>query len=147
MRYLPLRDRFEAKVQCTESCWLWRGARYPAGYGVIWSGGKNVFAHRASWELAHGQIPDGQCVLHRCDNPSCVNPEHLFLGTKGENCSDRSAKGRDAFGESNGMAKLTDERVRSIRRDQRSDTVLGHIYGVSRMAIAYVRARRTWRHV
>jgi hypothetical protein len=147
MRYPQFRERFEAKVERTESCWLWRGARYPVGYGVIWRDGKNVFAHRAAWELVHGVIPDGLYVLHKCDNPPCVNPAHLFLGTKGENCTDRSMKGRDAFGVANGLAKLTDDKVRCIRSDARSTTQIAKDYGVSRACIYAVKELQTWRHV
>lgn len=147
MRFPPLAERLASKTRRTDSCWLWTGARREAGYGVIWYQGRSISTHRAAWELAHGPISEGSCVLHRCDTPSCVNPTHLFLGTKGENCSDRSAKGRDSHGEAHYLAKLTEERVREIRLSDRSNTELARKHGVSREAIRAARERRTWRHV
>jgi hypothetical protein len=98
----PLRDRFEARTsRHAGACWLWTGSRSAEGYGSIRVDGKMRKAHRVAWELANGPIPagagaHGTCVLHRCDNPSCVNPDHLFLGTNADNARDRQAKGRTA---------------------------------------------------
>ena len=91
--------RFWAKVQKTDSCWLWTAAKNRFGYGRFMLNGKVVRAHRVAWTLAYGQIPEGAgfhgtCVLHLCDNPMCVNPSHLVLGTQGENCRDMASKGR-----------------------------------------------------
>jgi hypothetical protein len=92
-------DRFWSKVEKTEICWNWMGALCSSGYGNFitsdrrWSG-----AHRLSWEWANGPIPAGLCVLHRCDNRKCVRPEHLFLGSEGDNTNDMVAKGRANFG-------------------------------------------------
>jgi len=88
-------DRFWSKVQKTENCWLWMGARTKLGYGQ--RGGRKTgrrYTHRLSWEMRFGPIPEGLCVLHHCDNPPCVNPDHLFLGTKKDNTQDMIAKGR-----------------------------------------------------
>lgn len=89
--------RFWSKVALTESCWLWTGATTPFGHGTIWlgsSGEGRGYAHRVSWELAHGPIPVDVCVLHHCDTPACVRPEHLFLGTQADNMRDMASKGR-----------------------------------------------------
>lgn len=89
-------DRFWANVQQTTGCWPWTGAT-SRGYGKILDHGQMKSVHRVSWELTYGSIPDGLGVLHRCDNPPCVRPEHLFLGTATDNNRDRDVKGRNGF--------------------------------------------------
>ena len=89
-----LEQRFWAKVETADDCWVWMGARMPRGYGVLNTRGSANLAHRLAWEIAHGAIPDGLSVLHRCDNPPCVRPEHLFLGTQADNQRDMASKGR-----------------------------------------------------
>lgn len=113
--------RFWNKVQKTDSCWNWTGAT-TYGYGVMGRGRSDegiMRAHRFSWELHIGPIPNGLWVLHHCDNPSCVNPEHLFLGTQTDNMQDASRKGRlnvsKGAGEANVRAKLTWGKVFAIR--------------------------------
>lgn len=88
-------DRFGAKVNVTETCWLWTGATNNWGYGSFWNGSRNVAAHRWSYEKFVGPIPDGSFVLHSCDVPNCVNPMHLFLGDHLDNMADMVAKGRE----------------------------------------------------
>lgn len=90
-------ERFWNKVLKTDDCWTWTSAKSRKGYGLFWDGNKFVRAHRASYVLAFGPIPDGMCVCHHCDNPSCVRPDHLFIGTNADNVHDSIAKGRFRF--------------------------------------------------
>ena len=107
---LTLEQRFWIKVKKTRNCWLWTGSTVLDGYGVIHDG-KNRGAHRVSWQIHHGPIPNGMCVLHHCDNPPCVRPEHLFLGTKRDNALDSINKGRHIR-----HWWLTDDDIRTIRK-------------------------------
>ena len=91
--------RFWSYVTKTDDCWPWTGSIHNTGYGRMKAKHKQVFVHRVSWEMSNGPIPNGMFVLHRCDNPPCVRPDHLFLGTKGDNNRDRVAKGRSAGGQ------------------------------------------------
>lgn len=94
MLLLKTVHRFNAGISKTsKGCWEWKGATSVDGYGKFKSFGEQL-AHRVSWVLHRGNIPDGKCVLHKCDNPPCVNPEHLFIGTKDDNNKDRALKGR-----------------------------------------------------
>lgn len=110
-----LAERFWAKVNKTPDCWLWGGATDRDGYGKIGERGESIGAHRVSYELANGPIPAGMCVLHSCDNPPCVNPGHLSIGTQADNMTDRDAKGRGPKGELNPNSVLDWPRVRDIR--------------------------------
>lgn len=103
-------ENFWQFVQKGNGCWLWQGSKSPKGYGVISYQGKAWRAHRLAYKFTRGDIPAGLCVLHRCDNPSCVRPDHLFLGTHGENNTDRARKGRNATGERHG-SKTKPERL------------------------------------
>jgi hypothetical protein len=149
-----VRERFAAKVEPDPDtgCHLWTGARNPAGYGRLKVGKRMVKAHRFAYEAFVGPIPNGLHVLHRCDTPACVNPEHLFLGTDLDNARDRDAKGRHVPlpGELHGKAKLTAEGVRAIRaRWAAGETqlALSRALGVGTTTVANVVHRRTWRHI
>lgn len=108
-------DRFWKQVRKTDSCWIWTGARLKS-YGKAYCGaGRSNYAHRAAWMLTRGAIPEGLCVLHRCDNPPCVNPDHLFLGSQLDNMRDMKIKGRSLRGRSP-QAKLNRGDVHLLRR-------------------------------
>ena len=133
-------------------CILWTGST-SRGYGHFSVGSRRVKAHRFAFELVHGQIEPGLKVLHNCpegDNPTCINPSHLFLGTQKANVQDMMAKGRgpDRKGEAHGKAKLTDNDVRQIRqREGRSLASLAEEFGVSKSTVAFILKRQTWNHV
>lgn len=119
-------------------CWIWEGQKRPDGYGML--SGSKMRAHRYAWEIVNGPVPEGLCVLHRCDNPSCVNPEHLFLGTRGDNVRDAAAKNRMPHGESHWASKLTSEQVLEIRSSSLSQTTLADLYKVNQSTICRVRS-------
>jgi len=103
-------------VKSANGCWEWQGGK-SGGYGhIVFKGRETWLCHRLAWFLANGDIPKGKFVCHRCDNPSCCNPEHLFLGSSVENTTDRHDKRRDATGEQNGSSKLSDSQVDEIRK-------------------------------
>lgn len=149
-----LEERFWEKVQISDGCWLWTHSK-TNGYGAIGRGGRSdgkVYAHVASWEIAtESRVPSGRFVCHTCDVPSCVNPEHLFLGTPADNVHDSMSKGRHIKGERVGGCKLTADRVRQIRalydRGITDKSRLGRRFGVTRRNIAAIVERRSWKHV
>ncbi len=150
MKRRPLRERFAEKWQldAATGCHVWIAATDTFGYGRIAIGDRRQgLTHRVSWELSRGQIPDGLCVLHRCDNPPCVNPEHLFLGTHTDNARDRSNKGRSMHGSGHVDAKLSEADVVEILRSALRNCDLAEHYGVSRPQISRIRHRVDWRHV
>jgi len=146
---------FWRNVNKTDSCWLWTGTVQQAGYGEFRSGrnrkDRRISAHRFSYELHFGPIPSGLCVCHRCDNPPCVNPAHLFLGTNAENTLDCVAKNRNAKGERQGHAKLTAAAVLDIRSEFASGTVtktaLAKRFGVTVQAVWLILNGKNWKHI
>lgn len=128
-------------------CWEWTGSRQPNGYGAFHINGKTVRAHRFSYEQAKGSIPEGTFVCHSCDNPSCVNPDHLWLGSPADNAADMATKGRANSGEDRHNAKLTCEAVRSIREDPRNVGAIAELYGVSYSAVRFIKKGLKWRSV
>lgn len=134
-------------------CWPWTGAVIKKGWHGEWrnAAGEVELVHRAAWRLFKSQIPDGMCICHRCDNPICCNPSHLFLGTKSENLLDMWAKGRAkpqrVFGEKHGMSKLTAELVLEIRSSKESGVELARRLKLTPTTICDVRKRRSWKHI
>lgn len=144
-------ERLLTKVKKSSEggCWKWIGSKDRKGYGRIWNGARTCFAHRASFELFCGPIPDGMHVCHRCDNPCCVNPKHLFLGTQADNMADRDAKGRQACqrGASNNRAKLTDSDVLAIRESKEKQRLIAQRFGVSQQIVSCIRTNKRWVHL
>ncbi len=135
-----------------DSCWPWTGTRDSKNYGVLKSKGRMVKAHRMAYVAAYGPIPSGLCVLHKCDNPPCCNPEHLFLGTLADNAADRDRKGRTnrPQGEKHPQAKLTDTAIRSIRRRSLKGETYKSIadsFGMHPATISEIARKKTWRHI
>lgn len=131
-----------------DGCWLWCGYRSVQGYGQCREGRRKSPAHRAIYRLMVGPIPPGMAVCHVCDNPACVNPEHLWLGTNADNVADRNRKGRQAKGERNGRSKLTREQVQVIRMladaGLENKAQLARNFKVSRRAIQKIVNREMW---
>ena len=148
----PIRWRFLEKIALTREtgCWHWTGARHPQGYGLIKrKDGAQLRAHRVAYELAHGPIPADTIVCHHCDNPRCVRPSHLFLGTHDDNMADMVAKERAARlrGQHNGSAKLHPTEVIAIRQsDGRYRDIAGR-YGISSSAVGRIKRRERWAHL
>ena len=131
-------------------CWLWTGPQNGKGYGVFYVGSKNRHAHRCSYEVFKGTIPEGLHVLHACDTPLCVNPAHLRAGTQKDNAIDRETRGRRANfrGEVVGTSKLTEAQVREIlAQPDASQKELAERYGVKPTHIWRIRTGKSWAHV
>jgi len=145
---LDLADRCGSRLQINgeTGCHEWTGANVK-GYGVIKIAGKNRRIHRYAWSLAYGAIPTGLHVCHRCDNRRCFNLDHLFLGTPLENERDKGAKSRQARGEQQGHAVLTEGIVRKILADTRMPAAIARELGLNRLTVASVKSRRNWRHI
>jgi hypothetical protein len=160
--------RFWSKVDKSAVCWLWNGSRNRRGYGLFNIDRRSRLAPRIAWTLTVGAIPDGMSVLHKCDNPPCVNPEHLFLGTmrdnvldmlqknranpaKGERSGPRKHPERVPRGETSGKSKLTDDAVRTIRAEYSAGTVtradLARRFAVKHTTVCDIVARRAWKHI
>lgn len=128
-------------------CWIWEGSKSTKGYGRMWWMGKLHAAHRMAYEAWHGPIPEGLHVLHSCDNPSCVNPEHLWVGTNQQNVEDKCFKNRIPRGEARANSKLTEQAVREIRSSSEGKKALAKRYGVCPTVILEVKRGIRWPHV
>ncbi len=149
MSELKSEVRFWKFVDKTDTCWLWTGCVQRYGQFAPHQS-RAIKAHRFSWIIHYGQIPEGMHVLHRCDNPPCVNPEHLFLGTHKDNMADMVSKGRQTLGEDNPSAKLKGVDVRAIRnrcKEGFSGKQLSEVFRVSRSTIYAIKNRHIWKHI
>lgn len=149
-----LRDRVQRWTvqRDDESCWDWVGFTHPQGYGHLTIAGMLFKAHRAAYEAYNGPIPHEMHVLHRCDNPGCVNPDHLFLGTHTDNMQDKASKNRSAVmaGEDNPHSKLSTWMVADIirrRRNGEPGVNVAQLYGVSPCTVSAINVGRNWSHV
>lgn len=148
--------RFFKKVAKSKGCWTWTAAINNRGYGKFsLETGKWSLAHRASWLIHYGKIPKGLHVLHRCDNPPCVRPDHLFLGTGKDNFADMIDKGRQNYGnrsrgEEHVRSIFTEEEVLEIRALRSGGFSLGAIaeaFMVRKSAVSHIIQRRCWKHI
>lgn len=128
-------------------CLVWLGGVGSNGYGHLTYKYRTISAHKAAWEASNGPVPEGMFVCHSCDVRTCVNPDHLFLGTPKQNSMDMVAKGRSCQGTKQARSKLDEHCVRHIRMTDIGTTDLAEIYEVSRSVIKAVRSNRSWRHV
>lgn len=160
MSNTAIEDRFWSKVDKSGDCWLWTAAKtFEGGYGQLGIGGKLVLTHRLVYEMTYGPIPASLMVLHRCDNPSCVRPEHLFLGTAKDNARDMALKGRTwqqqhpervKRGGKHGNAKFTDDQVLTIREAFASGVGMEELarqWGVTPTTIARMISGEGWTHL
>lgn len=151
----PVAERFWSKVRRTDTCWEWTGYRTPMGYGHFgWRrDGKNeiFLSHRVAWEITYGSFAEELCVCHHCDNPPCVRPDHLFLGTRTTNAKDRVRKGRVLVGAQHPSARLKEEEVRTIYAKVTSGLATGaemaRQYNVHDGTVNAIMTGRNWRHL
>lgn len=150
-----LEERLWSRVDKTGECWIWQGCRGSKGYGTIWVGnksdGRRKATHRVSWELVNGPIPAGMYVCHKCDNPPCIRPDHLFIGSNADNMADMRAKGRSPkpVGSANPAAKLSESQVDEIRtryaRGGITQESLGAEFGITQSAVSQAVSSTHWK--
>lgn len=153
-------DRFWKHVDQSGDCWIWTGALANYRYGILSAWDEQteqqrmIRATHISWEIHHGPVPDGMEVCHNCpggDDPRCVNPSHLFLGTHQENMADAAAKERTSLGERHRSARLSADQVLEIRRlaalGTRLQSEIASLFGVSLPTVSEIVHRRTWKHL
>jgi len=143
-------ERFKLRVKITPTCWEWTGMQDKDCYGLLTVENQSRRAHRLAYELFVSEIPQGMCVLHRCDNPPCVNPKHLFLGTVADNNEDKRLKKRQTFGANVNTAKLTESQVKEIRVLRQSGQHLkpiAKLYRVTHQLISQICRKECWKSV
>lgn len=145
------KERFESKFRVTPGCWIWEAGKGATGYGRFRKEnyGKTVMAHRFSYELYVGPIPEGFVILHACDNPACVNPSHLSVGTHYDNVVDRMNKDRSfkPKGELHPHATLTEAQVIAIRSDRRKQCLIAADYGIRPNHVSQIKTGKLWPHI
>lgn len=143
---------FWSKVEILglDECWEWTAKISPSGYGIFRTGdnyGISRLSHRVAYYLSRGILLPDIIICHRCDNKRCCNPSHLFSGTHQENMDDMVTKSRQARGSTHGMSRLSDEEVRRIREDNRSQKAIALDYGISRSQVSHIKTLKSWRHI
>lgn len=145
---IPVEQRFMEKVKKTDSgCWEWQAFCMPNGYGLFSIQGSNSLAHRVSYQLFVAAPDPMMDVMHSCDNPKCVNPAHLSLGSRTDNMQDARKKGRSAIGEKHGHSKLTAVQVLEIRDAAGQQREIAKAYAVSQATVSDIKVRRKWAHL
>jgi hypothetical protein len=139
--------RFWSKITKTESCWLWKNPSHPFGYGRFKFNNKIQLAHRVSYKLYNRDITSSECVLHKCDNPGCVNPDHLFLGSRKDNALDRTMKGRTLRGSQVPTSIFKEQDILDIRSSSLSINQLAKQYNTGYGTIWTIVKRKTWKHI
>jgi hypothetical protein len=149
----PLEQRFWSKVGIgrKNECWEWKDYKDKDGYGTFWLDGSDRRAHRVAYEITKGKIPEGKCCCHFCDNPSCVNPNHLWIGTSKENTHDAIKNRIFPMGENHWKSRLTETQIKQIRalRNQEGKSLaeLSNQFGVTKAHIWQVSVGKSWKHV
>lgn len=150
VNFSSVKEAFWARVNQLSpgECWPWLGSCCNRGYGRFNFNSQRYFAHVLSFQLHHGGVPTGHVIRHRCDNPPCVNPNHLESGTQADNVRDTVMRGRTVRGEAHWHASLTDSDVQAIRSATGLlQTDLGMLYGIGQAAVSKIQLGKTWRHV
>ena len=148
-------ERIFNHVIVTPSCWLWQGNKSKFGHGSIGNGNHNqtiskkrlLAVHRVSYELLVGPIPHGLCVLHKCDVPNCINPDHLFLGTKLDNTTDMISKNRMKVGVALPQSRLTEDQVRQIFFSTDTQEALAKKFTIAQSTISFIKNGKRWKHI
>ena len=152
---IPPMKRFWPKVMITDNCWEWTASKNPQGYGLFLFKSKYYPAHRFMWLAFHGTLPENMCVCHHCDNPSCVNPKHLFLGTHRDNMDDMLKKNRQrngiSLGEAHGATSLRNEDIWEIKRLYKTGKLchreIARMFLIDRKTVGNIVNRITWKHI